>query len=52
MDYNQIDTSEAVELARASGGWFTLADLKLQCHAYLIEQGDESVLIDLARPHC
>jgi diguanylate cyclase (GGDEF)-like protein len=47
MDYNQIDTSEAVELAPRV--WWVgslLPDLMLQCHAYLIEQGDESVLID------
>lgn len=42
-----VDTSEAVEIAPRI--WWVgsmLPDDKFQCHVYLIEQGDQSVLVD------
>lgn len=47
MSSDQINTSEAVELAPRV--WWVgslLPGDKFQCHVYLIEQGDQSVLID------
>lgn len=47
MENPSVDTSEAVEIAHRV--WWVgsiIPDDRFQCHAYLIEQGDQSVLID------